>query len=256
MYKALILEDELLSAEHLENLISQIDSNIKIKGVISSVEEAVHWFKNNPVPDLLFVDIQLADGTGFEIFNQIEISCPVIFTTAYEEYAIRAFKVNSLDYLLKPVAPNDLKFALNKFKTLQINQENSNNQSLKNNINKVIEILTSKYKSRFITYIGPRIKTIDVENITMFFSLEKSTYILDKKGSVCNINYSLEEIEKQINPDLFFRINRKYIVNIEAVEDIITYSASRLKLKISGSEDSDILVSRSRLKDFKVWLEK
>jgi two-component system response regulator LytT len=256
MYKAIIIEDEKPAAEHLQRLINQVDIKIDILRIISSVDEALSWFKNNQVPDLIFLDIQLSDGLSFEIFNHVNITCPVIFTTAYEEYAIKAFKVNSIDYLLKPIGIDDLKYAIDQFRSISYNITDSYNQALRNKVDQVMKMLTNNYKSRFIVNVGMHIKSVEVEKINLFYSLEKATFILDNTGKTYDINYSLEQIEKLIDPKQYFRISRKYIVNINAIADIISYSGSRLKLKIGNSKDDDILVSRSKLTEFRRWLER
>jgi DNA-binding LytR/AlgR family response regulator len=256
MYKALIIEDEKLAAEHLQRLLNQIDIKIEIDQVISSVDAVLDWFSNNPMPDLIFLDIQLSDGLSFEIFNQINITCPIIFTTAYEEYAIKAFKVNSIDYLLKPISIEDLKYSITQFTAIYSKSGDTDNQTIKYKIDQVMNMLTNNFKSRFVVNVGLHIKSIDVENINLFYSLEKSTFILDCTGKTYDINYSLEQIEKLIDPEQFFRISRKQIVNISAIADIISYSGSRLKIKIVNSNDDDILVSRSKLTEFRRWLER
>ncbi len=256
MYKALIIEDEKLAAEHLQRLIKETGIKMEIGQVISSVDEALFWFASNPMPDLIFLDVQLSDGLSFEIFNHVNITCPIIFTTAYEEYAIKAFKFNSIDYLLKPVSVNDLKYAMDQFISISNNFNESYNQTLRYKVDHVMKMLTSNYKSRFVVNVGMHIKSIDVEKINLFYSLERSTFILDNTGKSYDINYSLEQIEKLVDPGQFFRISRKYVVNISAISDIISYSASRLKLKIADLKDDDILVSRSKLAEFKKWLER
>ena len=256
MYKALIIEDEKPAAEHLQRLINQVDIKIDVIIIISSVDEALQWFDNSPLPDLIFLDVQLSDGLSFEIFNHVNITCPVIFTTAYEEYAIKAFKVNSIDYLLKPIGIDDLKNAINKFTSFNYNFINTYNQTLRYKVDNVMKLLTNNYKSRFVVNVGMHIKSIEVEKINLFYSLEKSTFLLDNTGKSYDIDYSLEQIEKLTDPKQFFRISRKYIANINAIADIISYTSSRLKLKIACSDDDDILVSRSKLAEFRRWLER
>jgi DNA-binding LytR/AlgR family response regulator len=208
------------------------------------------------IPDLIFLDVQLSDGLSFEIFNHISITCPVIFTTAYEEYAIKAFKVNSIDYLLKPIGIDDLKNAINKFTSFNYNFINTYNQTLRYKVDQVMKLLTNNYKSRFVVNVGMHIRSVEVEKINLFYSLEKSTFLLDNTGKSYDIDYSLEQIEKLTDPKQFFRISRKYIANINAIADIISYTSSRLKLKIACSDDDDILVSRSKLAEFRRWLER
>lgn len=256
MIRALIIEDEKPAAEHLQRLISQLNIKIEVETIISSIEDAIAWFKNKPMPDLIFLDIQLSDGLSFELFNHFDITCPIIFTTAYEEYAIKAFKVNSVDYLLKPIKLNDLDYAVNKYMLTANSLKGLTSETFRSKIDLIMKMLTNNYKSRFIVNAGIHIKSIDTEKTSMFYSLGKSTFLLDDTGKSYDINYSLEQIEKLIDPDQFFRISRKYIVNIKAITDIITYSASRLQLKVQNSKDDEITVSRSKLKEFKQWLEK
>lgn len=256
MYKALIIEDEKPAVEHLQRLIGQLDVNIDILEIISSIDDALLWFDKHSLPDLIFLDIQLSDGLSFEIFNHINITCPIIFTTAYEEYAIKAFKVNSIDYLLKPIGIEDLNYAINQFTSINDKLKDTYTQAVKHKVDQVMKLLTNNYKSRFVVKMGMHIKSVEVEKIDLFISLEKSTFLLDNTGKTYDIDYSLEQIEELIDGKQFFRINRKYIVNINAIADIITYTSSRLKLKITNSKDDDILVSRSKLSEFRKWLEK
>lgn len=218
------------------------------------MSQTVKWFRSNPSPDIMFLDIQLADGLSFEIFNQLAIQCPVIFTTAFEEYAIRAFKINSVDYLLKPVNLDDLNFALGKFRGQSL--QPSSNKLLGQKVEMLIHMMTKQYKSRFVVNIGPRIHTIETNHIQYFYSLEKSTFLCTDTGKSYDVNYSLDQLEQQLDPKQFFRISRKHIVNIEAIKEIVAYSNSRFRLIVKGSDDENIMVSRRKINDFKVWLEK
>ncbi len=252
--KALIVEDEKPAAEHLVRLLHESDHELSVLHITDSVSQTVRWFKNNPAPDIMFLDIQLADGLSFEIFRQVDILCPVIFTTAFGEYAIKAFKINSVDYLLKPVGLDELNFALDKFRGQ--NLQSSSNRMLGKNLEVLMQKMAKQYKSRYIVNIGPRIKAIESTHISCFFSLEKSTFLCTDTGKTYDISYSLDQLEAQLDPGQFFRISRKHIVNIEAIQEIITYSSSRFKLIIKGSDDENILVSRRKISDFKEWLEK
>lgn len=250
---ALIVEDERPAAEHLVKLLNECAHEVSVLQVVDSVSQTVAWFQSHPSPDILFLDIQLADGLSFEIFNQTNIQCPVIFTTAFEEYAIRAFKINSIDYLLKPIGLDELNFALDKY----IGQTRELHGSFLNNkVEMLMQMITHPYKSRFVVNMGPRIKSIETTHIKYFYSLEKSTFLYDDSGKSYDISYSLDQLETELNPKQFFRISRKYIVNIEALEDIHTLSNSRLKLVIKDSSDENIMVSRRKLTAFKEWLEK
>ena len=256
MIRALIIEDEKLAVEHLITTINRVDPDIEIIDTIDSIEEAVQWFKANLQPDLILLDIQLSDGLCFEIFNFVDIHCPIIFTTAYEEYAIKAFKVNSVDYLLKPLREADLAFAINKFRALPRISNAQTDHLFKYKIDQMMRMMTNRYKSRFIVSVGLHLRSIEVDKINCFYSLGKGTFLLDENGKSFDVDYSLEQIEELINSQLFFRINRQYIVNINAINDIVVYSGRRFKLKITNSNDDDILVSRSKISDFREWLNR
>ena len=252
--KALIVEDEKPAADHLVKLLRECDHELTVLQRTDSIRQTIKWFKDNPPPDLMFLDIQLADGLSFEIFNHLKIKCPVIFTTAYEEYAIKAFKINSLDYLLKPIGIEELNFALEQFKGQEL--LDSPDGFLSNKLEKLLQMLNHQYKSRFIVHVGPRIKFIETAHIKYFYSLEKSTFLFEDSGKSYDISYSLDQVETQLDPKRFFRISRKYIVHIEAIQEIIAFSSSRLRLIIKGSAEENIIVSRRKISEFKDWLEK
>jgi len=254
VYKTVIIEDEKPASDHLQRLITQVGFKTEVKIVIPSVSETLVWLRNNPMPDLMFVDIQLSDGLSFEIFNHVNITCPVIFTTAYEEYAIRAFKVNSIDYLLKPIGIGDLKYAIDQFEIAGQRHVDVSDKTLGYKVDQVMKLLTNNYKSRFIVSAGMHIRSVEAEKINLFESLEKSTFLIDDKNKTYDINYSLDQIEKLVDPVQFFRISRRHLVNINAIADIISYSGSRLKLKLFNSTDDNIMVSRSKLSEFRKWL--
>jgi len=254
--KIIIIEDEQLAAKRLLELILKYDPEIEILGKFDSIERSVEWFNSNPTPDLIFMDIQLADGLCFEIFEQSMITSPIIFTTAYDQYAIKAFKVNSIDYLLKPIDFDELSTAIEKFKNIHFEKKPENISSKTIAFDKVLQLLTKEYKSRFVIKVGEHIKSIQVEDISCFYSLEKASFLQTTENSNYVLDYSLEQIESLLNPDDFFRVNRKYIINLKAIADIISYSNSRLKIIIKGNNDEDITVSREKVKSFKAWLEK
>jgi DNA-binding LytR/AlgR family response regulator len=252
--QALIVEDEKPAAEHLVKLLHECDHEVHVLHRTDSISQTIAWFKSHPSPDLMFLDIQLADGLSFEIFKYLKIECPVIFTTAFEEYAIRAFKINSIDYLLKPIGIEELNFALGKFKGQTV--PGYADGQLTHKVEKLLQMLSHPYKSRFIVHVGPRIRFIETAHIKYFYSLEKSTFLFEDSGKSYDVSYSLDQVESQLDPKQFFRISRKFIVNIEALQEIITYSSSRLKLIIKGSDQENILVSRRKINEFKAWLEK
>ena len=243
-----IVEDEKFAAKKLEDLLRKVDPGMEILQKLESVEDAINWFSQNDKPDLIFMDIQLDDGISFEIFDAVKIECPVIFTTAYNEYAIRAFKVNSVDYLLKPIELEALQSAINKFKKLFVG-----NHDLEDRISKVFNQLSLKHKTRFFVKVGIRFQSIPVENICCFFVEERNTFLNTTEGKTYDLDYSLDQLQKMVDPDLFFRVNRNYLVNINCIGDIVSYSTSRLKLKVGKTEQ---IVSRDKVADFKLWMDR
>lgn len=251
----LIVEDEQLAAENLVTELMKAEPTVKVLGVIETVRAAVDWLNTHPAPDLILMDIQLADGLSFEIFSLTYVPCPVVFTTAFEEYAIRAFKVNSIDYLLKPVKATDISFALEKFR---VYQASSRGISPPGNfpVDKAMQMLGTRYKSRFLVRAGEHIRPLKVSDIQCLYSLGKATFLMDERGASYDIAYSLEQLELLLDPVHFFRINRKYIINSAAIRDIIAYSGSRLRIVLHKFNEDDLVVSRSRVNDFKSWLDR
>ena len=254
MYKVLIIEDEKPAAEWLQQLILKLGYDIKIATVIDSVRGAVEWFRQNSAPDLVFMDIQLADRLSFQIFEQVKVPCPVIFTTAYEEYAVKAFKVNSVDYLLKPIALDELEAAFQKFEN-QVKKEEEVQPVTLDLLNKVREMLRKQYKTRFIIKVGEHLKSIPVEDILFFYSLDKATFLCTSDFKTYIVDYSLDRISEMLDEHRFFRINRKYILSNQSVADIVFYSNSRLKIKLKKPDEESIIVSRDKVPAFKEWLD-
>ncbi len=254
MYKVLIIEDEKPASDWLKQLILKFDPQISVLAVIDSVSGAAEWFQQNQSPDLVFMDIQLADGLSFEIFECVKVLCPVIFTTAYEEYAIKAFKVNSVDYLLKPIAFNELEAAFQKFETRAHSLQTAPSVTIEL-LNKVKEMLRKQYKTRFVIKVGEHLKSITVEDILFFYSLEKATYLCTADFKTYLVDYSLDRIAEMIDERRFFRINRKYILSNQSIADIVFYSNSRLKIKLKKSNEESIIVSRDKVAAFKEWLD-
>lgn len=249
--KVLIIEDEFPASQKLKRMLTEIDEDIEVIEVLESVEDAANWFLHNRNPDLIFMDIQLNDGLSFEIFEKSEINTPVIFTTAFDEYALRAFKVNSVDYLLKPLDSAELHKAILKYRSLYANDEYFFN------IEKLLNQLNPKTKERILIKIGEHFKSIPINNINYFFIKERCTFINIGKGKNYTIDYSLDKAEKVIDTKKFFRINRNFIINFSAIKDIIAYSSSRLKIIVEDwSDDNAILVSRERVADFKKWMDR
>jgi len=247
----LIIEDEKPAADKLVSLLNKTLHDITVLETLETVEDSINWLMNNEPPDLIFMDIQLADGISFEIFDSVEIKTPLIFTTAYDEYAIRAFKVNSIDYLLKPIDSGSLAKAIDKFKTLYPTKID----------NKKIELiynqLVKKYKIRFFIKFGSHCRSVLTDEIRYFFIVERSTFINTFSGKIFDVDYSLDQVQKMLDPEKFYRINRNFIININAITDIITWSSNRLKVKLTGGDENfEMVVSRDKVSDFKRWLDR
>ena len=251
--KVLIVEDEILAATKLEKLVSEIDPEIEVLGITDSVKDTAKWLANNTSPDLIFMDIQLGDGICFEVFEITEVKCPIIVTTAFNEYAQEAFKVNSIDYLLKPINKDEVKSALDKFHSMKAVFDMAESARRMSEVKKMLE---SGYKMRFMVKIGEHIVSVPVEEIAYFFSRDKGTFFKTNEGRSFLVDYSLEQVEDMSDPIGFFRINRKYLVSFQSISDIITYSNSRLKVVVPHMDEGDILVSRHRVKEFKNWLNR
>jgi DNA-binding LytR/AlgR family response regulator len=255
--KILIIEDEKAAAKRLTALIRQISLEASVLAQLDSVKRSVNWLQTNPSPDLIFMDIQLADGLSFEIFEHTTVSAPVIFTTAYDQYAIRAFKVNSIDYLLKPIDAEELAAAVGKYQSYHQNQSSKTAAPDLGQLQQALQMLKGpEYKTRFMVKVGEHLKAIPIEEVFYFFSQAKVTYLQTASGKHYIIDYSLEQVEEMVDPKVYFRISRKYLVRFVAINDIITYSSSRLKLQLKHSTDKDVLVSRDRVADFKQWLDR
>ncbi|MBN4085304.1 response regulator transcription factor [Flavobacteriaceae bacterium AH-315-B10] len=250
--KVIIIEDEKPSARRLQRMLNVLD--VDAKTMLHSVEESIEWFQNNEHPDLIFLDIQLSDGLSFEIFEAIEIKSAIIFTTAYDEYALQAFKLNSIDYLLKPIDDEELEKAVNKYKDRSFEK-----QSVTLNFDDIKKLLVNpidrEYKKRFSIKVGQHLKLINIDDIECFYSENKGTYLYTTEGRNYLLDTTLEQLEDELEPQTFFRINRKFVVNIHAIKDMISYTNSRLQIKLNSYNEQDVIVARERVKDFKVWLE-
>ncbi len=253
--KILIVEDEPLAAEKLEEMLKAYDATIAILTVCSSIESAVRWLKTNPAPDLGLFDIQLGDGNSFNIFDQVSILFPVIFTTAFDQFALKAFKVNSVDYLLKPIEEKDLSAAIEKYK--QLHFPKGKEENILSAIDSVAKMMRQekKYRDRFVIAVGERLKMINSADVVCFYSEEKSTFLLTSGGRSYPLDQSLNQLEEEIDPKLFFRTSRREIVNINHIKDIVTYGGTRLKIYIPEVDGGkELIVSRERIKSFRNWL--
>ena len=247
---AVIVEDEEFAAKRLSQLINSLAPEITIVAHINSVESGTNWFASNPLPDLIFLDIQLNDGYGFDILDGLQEHPPVIFTTAYNEFAIRGFKYNGLDYLLKPIVKDELKKALEKFKR-NITRQDSGNSNLED----LKELFQKEYKHRFMVKVGNMFKSFNVEDIAYFKSHEGLIYLYTHSSQAYPIEYTIDQLEQILNPIHFFRINRKFMVSVKSVVEIHSYFNSRLLLKILPKEEEQVIVSRERTTNFKRWLD-
>jgi len=247
---AVIVEDEEFAAKRLSQLINSLAPEITIVAHIKSVENGTNWFASNPLPDLIFLDIQLNDGYGFDILDGLQEHPPVIFTTAYNEFAIRGFKYNGLDYLLKPIVKDELKKALEKFKRNITRQDSSNS-----NLEDLKELFQKEYKHRFMVKVGNMFKSFNVEDIAYFKSHEGLIYLYTHSSQAYPIEYTIDQLEQILNPIHFFRINRKFMVSVKSVVEIHSYFNSRLLLKILPKEEEQVIVSRERTTNFKRWLD-
>lgn len=249
--KTIIIEDEKPAARLLQRKLEKI--KIKVDILLHSVEEAIEWFTENEHPDLIFLDIQLSDGLSFEIFDKVEIKSAIIFTTAYDEFALRAFKLNSIDYLLKPIDEDDLQLAVSKYKERLPKKEKL--QLDFEAIRKMLENPFEKeFKKRFTVKIGQHLKVISIEEVECFFSENKGTYIHTFDNRNYLIESTLEILEQELDPNKFYRISRKFIIPITAIKEIVLFSNSRLKVILPSYNDEDVVVSREKVSHFKEWI--
>lgn len=253
--KVIIVEDEIPAAEKLERYLVKYDKNIQVLARFDSVAGTVDWLRTmQDTIDLVFMDIQLIDGLSFQVFQQVQVYKPVIFTTAFNEFALDAFKVNGIDYLLKPITFTDLSASLKKLDTLR--QQLHWNKEQSERIQQVATaVKTRDYKNRFMVKLGEHIRSITSDQITILFADGRDVYLVSNQGRKFIIDYTLEALDEILDPSLFFRINRTFIVNINAIKDVLVYSNSRLKVTLQQDFDKEIIVSREKVGDFKEWFD-
>jgi DNA-binding LytR/AlgR family response regulator len=249
--KILIIEDEKPAARLLQRKIEKL--GLQVNQMLHSVEESIEWFSRNQHPDLIFLDIQLSDGLSFEIFEKIEIKSAVIFTTAYDEYALRAFKLNSIDYLLKPIDEEDLAIAVSKFQN-QFQKKSIASLDFEMIKKMLVNPINREYKKRFTIKLGQQLKMISIEEVECFYSENKGTYLhtLDNRDYL--LDQTLEQLENELNPKEFYRVSRKFIIPMKAIKEIQIHSNSRLKVVLPTYKDEEVIVSREKVSDFKTWL--
>lgn len=252
MISTLIIEDEKPAAQRIEEMLKKLEPDIIVAEKLDTVESAIEWLGQNPQPDLIMLDIQLGDGLSFDIFKKTKVESYIIFTTAYDEYAIRAFELNSIDYLLKPVSEQKLARSLEKFRKYNRKSPNIDVDHLIKSLDK----WGNRFKKRFVIFVAGRISVIETGKIAWFSSKDKNTFLCSDEKRLFPIDYSLDQVEGLVNPETFFRVNRQYIVHFNAIKKINIFSKSRIKITISPPPDDEILVSAARTHEFRQWLER
>jgi two-component system LytT family response regulator len=255
----LIIEDESATARRLQKLLSETDPSIKVLATLESIAQTVNWLATNGEPDLMFMDINLSDGLSFGVFTEIEVNCPVIFTTAYDQYAIQAFKVNSIDYLLKPINKEGLAESLRKYYKLkpQKPEEETSAGLSKLDIAKLAVALGMQkpdYLKRFVVRYGEVIKAIEIKDVAYFYSDEKMVFMTLREGKSYPVDFTIDHLEKRLNPKEFFRINRKFLINYYSIEKMISYSKSRIRITLNPPCELEAISSTERSGEFKEWL--
>lgn len=249
--RILIIEDEKHNASRLQRLLLEIDSTIEVVGILATVKDSTQWFKTNTNPDVVLMDIRLSDGLSFDVFEKVQIDCPVIFTTSYDEYAIRAFKVNSIDYLLKPIDIEELQGALNKVKNLK--------KKTISDMEQLIHLFQERkaiYRKRFLIPKYDGFKTIVMEDVDHFFSEHKITYLITSQNEKIAVQQTLEDLEDELDPDLFFRANRQYIINVNSIHMIRNSYNGKLRVILKKTQAEEIIVSKEKSPLLKKWLDR
>jgi two-component system response regulator LytT len=257
--KILIVEDEELAVKKIQKTLATVDESANVIGVTDSIQSTVEWLTANPAPDLILMDIELADGQSFEIFNLTEVKSPVIFTTSYDEYALKAFKVNSVDYLLKPIQKEELQAALNKFKQTRSfsNGEDKSPISIDSLVKELQQKLQPKeYRKRFLVKHAQKLVSIEVADIAYFYSDGRLNFFKSTDNKKYVVDYTMDELEDMLDPEKYFRISRSFYVSIDSVDRIDDYFGNRLILALKPAVDKEALVSREKVTEFKKWMGK
>lgn len=254
MKKVIIIEDEIIAAQNLKGMLADAAPGAEVLAVLRSIEESVEWFRQNSTPDLVFMDIHLADGSAFHIFDQVSIDCPIIFTTAYDQYALQAFQVNSIDYLLKPIDKARLRQAIEKLQLLR--PETSDNAEERKQLETLLEMLRQEhraYKSCFLVPVKDKLIPLPVQEIACFYVEDKVTRVLAADGRAFIYDKPLELLMEQLSPQLFFRANRQYIVARHAIADIAVWFGGKIRLTLVVPKAEKIVISKARVPEFKSW---
>jgi two-component system, LytTR family, response regulator LytT len=259
--KVLIIEDEELAVKKLQKTLASVDPGAEVVGVADSIRSSVNWLQNNPTPDLILMDIELADGQSFEIFDKVEVKSTVIFTTSYDEYALKAFKVNSIDYLLKPVQKEDLQAALDKLKNIKSMYTNNNSATASLNVDSLVKELQQKlqpkeFRKRFLVKHAQKLVSVDVEEIAYFYSDGRLNFFKTTDNRKFVVDYTMDDLEEMLDPDRYFRISRAFYVSVNCIDQIHDYFGNRLLLHLKPAVDKEAIVSREKVTDFKKWMGK
>ncbi|QMU27260.1 LytR/AlgR family response regulator transcription factor [Adhaeribacter radiodurans] len=255
--KIFIIEDETVAAQRMLEMVREIVPQAKINGPADSIEESVQFLRTHPMPDLILMDIELVDGQSFEIFGEVEVTCPVIFTTAYDEFALQAFKVHSIDYLLKPIQREDLQKSLRKFQQLQqvySKPQPFNMDELLQELRRTTAPASHPQREHFLVRQGQRLISISTPDIAYFYSEDRVTFLKTHDGRFFSLDYPLEEVEQQVDSTKFFRASRQYLVQRRAISDVFVHFNGKYKLALKPTANEDVYVSRDRAPDFKKWL--
>lgn len=254
----LIVEDEELAVKKLKKTLLSVDASAVVVGEVDSIQNTITWLRNHPSPDVILMDIELADGQSFEVFNQVQVKSPVIFITSYDEYALKAFKVNSVDYLLKPVQKEDLQAALEKLQQMKkIYTTESSSISIDDLVKQLQQKLQNKeYRKRFLVKQGQKLVSVEMEDIAYFFSEGRLNFFKTNDNKKFVVDYTMDELDDMLNPDEYFRINRSFFISVNSVGQIHDYFGNRLLLHLKPESDKEVIVSREKVSDFKNWLGK
>jgi len=247
--KAYILDDEPAAVRRLQQLLTGIDPDVEIVATLSSIETSVEWFDRHPSPDLVLMDIHLADGSSFEIFEKAKVDAPVIFATAYDEYALKAFKVNAIDYLLKPIKEEELRQAMERVSGQAVREDAGEDI-----LSRLLEAGFIKKQRRVLVKMGQSIKLVELDQVAYFYSRDKITFAVMPGKQRYPLDQSLDQVEQMVDPASYFRINRQFLVRLDAIEEMVVYSKSRIKLKLNPPTEEDAIVSKERSPDFRKWL--
>lgn len=259
--KVLIIEDEELAVKKLRKTLQSVDDTAEVVGVADSIRSSVNWLENNPTPDLILMDIELADGQSFEIFDKTDVKSTVIFTTSYDEYALKAFKVNSIDYLLKPVQKEDLEAAIEKFRNLKKVYGGSDNNTTPMSVDSLVKELQQKlqpkeYRKRFLVKHAQKLVSVEVEEIAYFYSDGRLNFFKTDDNKKYVVDYTMDELEEMLDPNQYFRISRSFYVSVNCIDQIHDYFGNRLLLNLKPAVDKESIVSREKVTDFKKWMGK